>query len=268
MNFDDFSAPTGPQGLTELSEARLAAKIDRQCEIWQNYALDPEWIELVKWWVTYRKDKMPSWRERWCWSDEYWPAGGELDYKAWFEAVQRSDDILPIQGLLDVAVHARKRYEGSVEMRGPLKSEKYLRPGAVMSQEHANSYTVDTGGIKELVAKITGKNKNKYGRSTEHKVVDLQILAVELAERVGRLENSMMLTDKGLNATEKLTNRVLHNEEQLMFLQDRARQDAMKMQDLSKNVREITHLLVNIQAWQKQTQKALAVLLQNSGPTP
>ena len=122
MNFDDLSPPTGPQGLTELSEERIRAKIERQCERWDRFALDPEWYDLVKWWVTHRKDKMPSWRVSWHWSDEYWPAGGELDYKAWFRAVERGDQILAIQGLLDVALHAKKRHEGSVEMGGPLES--------------------------------------------------------------------------------------------------------------------------------------------------
>ena len=118
------------------------------------------------------------------------------------------------------------------------------RMAGYIRHEHANSYTVDTGGIKELVAKITGNNKNKYGRSTEHKVVDLQILSAQLAERVTNLEN-----------------RMLHNEDQLVYLQDRARQDAMKSADLSKNVREITQLLVGIQAWQKQTQKVLLKII-------
>ena len=122
MNVDDLLPPKGPQGLTELSEARVEAQIERQCEIYQNYGLDPEWYDLVKWWVLFRKDKMPSWRVSWHWSDEYWPAGGELDYKAWFRAVERGDQILAIQGLLDVALHAKKRHEGSVEMRGPLVS--------------------------------------------------------------------------------------------------------------------------------------------------
>lgn len=119
MNVDDLLPPKGPQGLTELSEEVIEAKIERQCERWQNYTLDPEWYDLVKWWVTVRKDSHPSWRVRWHWSDEYWPAGGELNYKAWFHDVCQGDQILAIQGLLDVALHQRKRYEGSVEMRGP-----------------------------------------------------------------------------------------------------------------------------------------------------
>ena len=123
MNNDDFSPPKGPQGLTELPEERIRAKIERQCErFWQNYTLDDEWYELVKWWVLLRKDKVNSWRVSWHWSDEYWPPGGELDYKAWFHAVERGDQILAIYDLLDVALHAKKRHEGSVEVRGPLDS--------------------------------------------------------------------------------------------------------------------------------------------------
>ena len=122
MNFDHLLPPKGPQGLTELPEERIRAKIERQCERWERFALDPEWYDLVKWWVLFRKDKIPTWRVRWHWSDEYWPAGGELDYKAWFHAVCAGDQILAIEGLLDVALHARKRHEGSVEMRGPLES--------------------------------------------------------------------------------------------------------------------------------------------------
>ena len=91
---------------------------------------------------------------------------------------------------------------------------------------------MDTGGIKELYAKITGKN-TKYGRSTEQKVLDLQTLSVQLADRVR------------------------HNEDQLVFLQDRAHQEAIKSAELTKNVREITRILDGIQAWQKQTQEVL-----------
>ena len=50
-----------------------------------------------------------------------------------------------------------------------------------MSQEHANSYTVDTGGLKQIIANITG---DKHYRSTAQKVVDLQQLALQLKERV------------------------------------------------------------------------------------
>ena len=122
MNNDDFSPPRGPQDLTALSEARAEAQIERQCARWRNFTLDPEWYDLVKWWVTVKKDKIPTWRVRWYWRDEYWPAGGELDYKAWFRAVVSGDQILAIENLLDVALHALKRHEGSVEKGGPLES--------------------------------------------------------------------------------------------------------------------------------------------------
>ena len=37
--------------------------------------------------------------------------------------------------------------------------------------EHANSYAVETAGLKEFVF---GKKNKKYGKTTEEKVVDLQ----------------------------------------------------------------------------------------------
>ena len=126
MNNDDFSAPRGPQDLTELPEVMIRAKIQRQCARWRNFTLDPEWYDLVKWWVTVKKDKIPTWRVRWYWRDEYIVADarGEerLDYKAWFRAVVMGDQILAIEDLLDAALHARKRHEGSVEKGGPLES--------------------------------------------------------------------------------------------------------------------------------------------------
>ena len=120
MNVDDLLPPKGPQGLTELSEARVEAQIERQCERYENYGLDPEWYDLVKWWVLLRKDKVNSWRVSWHWSDEYWPAGGELDYKAWFRVVDTAHEVLGLSTMLHWALNARKRYER--EMRGPLES--------------------------------------------------------------------------------------------------------------------------------------------------
>ena len=122
MNNDDFSPPRGPQDLTELPEEMIRAKIQRQCARWRFFTLDPEWYDLVKWWVTVKKDKIPTWRVRWYWRDEYLLPGRVLDYKAWFRAVVSGDQILAIEDLLDVALHALKRHEGSVEMRGPLES--------------------------------------------------------------------------------------------------------------------------------------------------
>ena len=122
MNNDDFSPPRGPQDLTELPEEMIRAKIERQCARWRNFTLDPEWYDLVKWWVTVKKDKIPTWRVRWYWRDEYLLPGRVLDYKAWFRAVVSGDQILAIENLLDVALHALKRHEGSVEMGGPLES--------------------------------------------------------------------------------------------------------------------------------------------------
>ena len=122
MNNDDFSAPRGPQDLTELPEVMIRAKIQRQCARWRFFTLDDEWYELVKWWVTVKKDKIPTWRVRWYWRDEYLLPGRILDYKAWFRAVVMGDQILAIEDLLDAALHARKRHEGSVENGGPLES--------------------------------------------------------------------------------------------------------------------------------------------------
>ena len=118
----DNSTPTGPhRDLTELSESTIDAQIERQCEIWDHYTLDADWYNLLLWWVTLRKDAMPAWRVRWHWSDEYWPAGGELNYKAWFEAVCQAEQILPVESLLHSALNTRKRYEGR-ELQGPLES--------------------------------------------------------------------------------------------------------------------------------------------------
>ena len=125
MNVDDLLPPKGPQGLTELSEARVEAQIERQCEIYQNYGLDPEWYDLVKWWVTLRRNDNPpshltSWRVMWHWRDEYWPAGGELEYRAWFRVVDTAHEVLGLSTMLHWALNARKRHER--EMRGPLES--------------------------------------------------------------------------------------------------------------------------------------------------
>jgi len=126
--------PKGPgQGLTHLDEDTIEAKIDRQCLRWRWYGLDPEWYDILVWWVRYSKDRVKTWRARWHWSDAYWPAGGVLDYKTWFDAVRRGDDILAIQGLLDVALHVCKREERK-------RQEEPPGPGFAS----ANPYTITT----------------------------------------------------------------------------------------------------------------------------
>ena len=128
MNNDDFSAPRGPQDLTELPEEMIRAKIQRQCARWRFFTLDDEWYELVKWWVTVKKDKIPTWRVRWYWRDEYLLPGRVLDYKAWFRAVVSGDQILAIDGQpLDIshaeAIKILQSAGGLVEVivaRGPV----------------------------------------------------------------------------------------------------------------------------------------------------
>ena len=79
--------------------------------------------------------------------------------------------------------------------------------------------------MEKLVAEITG---GKHGRPVEQKVVDLQILSSQLAERVLRLEgisdehdgnmsisdknysDAMRVLDKALKSIEKLTDEVMY----------------------------------------------------------
>ena len=55
-----------------------------------------------------------------------------------------------------------------------------------MSQEHANSYTVDTSGIKQVVADLTG---NTGYRSKTAQLAVLHSAVAQLQERVIALEN-------------------------------------------------------------------------------
>ena len=77
-----------------------------------------------------------------------------------------------------------------------------------MSQEHANSYTVDTSGIRRLVANITG---DKHYRSTAQKVVDLQQLALRLNDEVhGLQERERELQDRVRQNEAKHTELYVH----------------------------------------------------------
>jgi len=132
---------------------------------------------------------------------------------------------------------------------------------------------VETAGLKELVF---GKKNKKYGKTTEEKVVDLQELNLALLHRVQNLETTIMAEERTWKATDRVTNRitdrVVEHQDQLVYLHDRAREDAIKLVELTKNVRQITQLLVGIQAWQKQAQDHIAdlqkVLLRIPGPGP
>jgi len=118
----DALPPKGPhRSLAELSYVESWNSIERQDERWRTHGLDldPEWRELLVWYVRTRKDSFLPWRGRWHWSDAYWPAGGVLDYKTWFEA--RRADVTFVKILLQEALNARARYEGQ-ELRGPLRS--------------------------------------------------------------------------------------------------------------------------------------------------
>ena len=127
--------------------------------------------------------------------------------------------------------------------------------------EHANSYAVETAGLKELVF---GKKNKKYGKTTEEKVVDLQELNLALLHRVKKLETTIMAEERTWKAMEKVTDKIIDkvadHQEQLMYLHDRARKEAIKLDELTKTMRQITQLLVGIQAWQKQTQDHIADL--------
>jgi hypothetical protein len=57
-----------------------------------------------------------------------------------------------------------------------------------MSQEHANSYTVDTGGYKQVIADLTGK-KGYRSKTTQLKM--LGAVVAQLQERVTKLEDQV-----------------------------------------------------------------------------
>ena len=117
----DALPPKGPhRSLAELSEDESWDSIQRQNNRWLNHGLDPEWLELLVWYVRTRKDSFSHWPGRWHWDDAYWPAGGELDYKAWFEALVAADSAF-VRILLQEALNAcyKKEYQ---ELRGPLRS--------------------------------------------------------------------------------------------------------------------------------------------------
>ena len=105
----DYKPPQGPSSLTNLSEEQRSSLLTRQMRRWRTHGLDDEWYELLRWWVAARKDEFDYWRHTYRWHDTYWPAGGELDYAAWFQAARWPDR--EIYFLLDVALDARRRAE-------------------------------------------------------------------------------------------------------------------------------------------------------------
>ena len=81
------------------------------------------------------------------------------------------------------------------------------RPG--MSEEHANSYTVDTGGIKKLVANITGQH---YRSATQKHVELLENTLLGVQTKVNWLERHQERVGKTM---ERLSNRVIKLEEEV-----------------------------------------------------
>ena len=78
------------------------------------------------------------------------------------------------------------------------------------SPEHANSYTVDTGGpIKKLVANITGR---RYRSAAEKKVDQLEKSVLTLQTKVydleGHFTNTNQLFDRALSTHEKVAGHV------------------------------------------------------------
>ena len=143
MNAIDLP-PYGPgNSLTNLSEDQADAQLTRQMGRWRTHGLDPAWYKLLSWWVLTRKDEFEHWRQQYAWKDIYWPAGGDLDYKAWFRAEDWPDR--EVYHLLDVALHMRKLAEEN-PAEGP--------------HPHLHEYRSPAGG--PVIQKDSLKSKNLY----------------------------------------------------------------------------------------------------------